>query len=76
MRNFNTKLIAALAQGEFIYNLFRQPLENAINLLIESERMRSGKWKVIIRVIQKNDVMYLVWTIELPSLHSLSGQYG
>lgn len=49
MRNFNTKLIAALAQGEFIYNLFRQPLENAINLLIESERtifLNYEKWEM------------------------------
>ncbi|WP_105300349.1 hypothetical protein [Anaerococcus marasmi] len=49
MRDFNTKLITALAQGEFIYNLFRQPLENAINLLIESERtifLNYEKWEM------------------------------
>lgn len=38
MRDFNTKLITALAQGEAIHSLFRQPLEDAINLLLESER--------------------------------------
>ena len=47
MRNFNTKLITALAQDVSINNLFRQPLEDAINLLLERERtvflMRSGK---------------------------------
>ena len=80
MRNFNTKLITALAQDVSINNLFRQPLEDAINLLLERERtvflMRSGKWKVIITVIQENDVLYLVWTIELPPPHGLSCHYG
>lgn len=37
MVDFNTKLITALAPGESIHNLFRQPLEGAINLLLERE---------------------------------------
>lgn len=48
MEDFNTKLIAALAQGESVHELSRQTLVDAINRLLESERtvfliMRSGK---------------------------------
>ena len=38
MKDFNTKLITALAQGESVHEIFRQALEEAINLLLESER--------------------------------------
>lgn len=49
MEDFNTKLITALAQGESILELFRQALEDAINLLLESERtvfLNYEKWEV------------------------------
>lgn len=49
MRDFNTKLITALVQGESIHNLFRKLLENAINLLLESERtvfLNYEKWEM------------------------------
>ncbi|MGF3066240.1 hypothetical protein [Facklamia sp. P12950] len=49
MEDFNTKLFTALAQGESIHELFRQALEEAINLLLESERivfLDDEKWEV------------------------------
>lgn len=49
MRNFNTKLITALAQGKSNHNLFRQPLEDAIKLLLKSERtvfLNYEKWEM------------------------------
>lgn len=49
MENFSTKLIAALAQGESVHEIFRQALEEAINLLLESERtvfLNYEKWEI------------------------------
>ena len=38
MTNFNTELIEALAQGIDITEIFRSQLEEAMNLLLETER--------------------------------------
>lgn len=38
MTNFNTELIEALAQGIDVTEIFRSQLEEAINLLLETER--------------------------------------
>ena len=49
MKDFNTKLITALAQGESVHEIFRQALEEAINLLLESERtvfLNYEKWEI------------------------------
>ena len=49
MENFNTKLMTALAKGESIHEIFRQALEDAVNLLLESERtvvLDYEKWDI------------------------------
>ena len=38
MKNFNTELIEALAQGIDITEIFLSQLEEAMNLLLETER--------------------------------------
>ncbi len=38
MTNFNTELITALSQGINIDKIFRKQLEEAMNLLLETER--------------------------------------
>ncbi|GAB7231611.1 hypothetical protein TOTSKI_05730 [Facklamia hominis] len=49
MENFNTQLMATLAKGESIHEIFRQALETAVNLLLESERtvfLDYEKWDI------------------------------
>ena len=49
MEDFNTKLVAALAQGKPIHEIFCQALEDAVNLLLETERtvfLDYEKWDV------------------------------
>lgn len=49
MKDFTTKLISALAQGHSVHEIFRQALEDAVNLLLETERtvfLDYEKWEV------------------------------
>ncbi|RLK63042.1 IS256 family transposase [Atopobacter sp. AH10] len=49
MENFNTKIMAALVKGEPIEDIFRQSLEDAVNLLLETERtvfLDYEKWEI------------------------------
>lgn len=47
MFNFNTKLVYALVSGQPIQEIFKEALENALNLLLEQERtifLNYDKW--------------------------------
>lgn len=49
MFNFNTKLVYALVSGQPIQEIFKEALENALNLLLEQERtifLNYDKWSV------------------------------
>ncbi|WP_233554940.1 transposase [Atopobacter sp. AH10] len=49
MENFNTKIMVALVKGEPIEDIFRQSLEDAVNLLLETERtvfLDYEKWEI------------------------------
>lgn len=65
MEDFNTKLFRELAQGESVHELFRQALEEAINLLLESERtffliMRKGSERLQYRKKHKKSPSILI----------------